>query len=77
VPTTRNLAILIFEDVEVLDFCGPFEVFSVANRFTELPSFNVFTVAEKPGPVLTRGGLSVNPHHRLANCPRPDLLLIG
>jgi len=29
-PTTRNLAILIFEDVEVLDFCGPFEVFSVA-----------------------------------------------
>jgi len=27
-PTTRNLAILIFEDVEVLDFCGPFEVFA-------------------------------------------------
>ena len=25
-PTTRNLTILIFEDVEVLDFCGPFEV---------------------------------------------------
>jgi hypothetical protein len=37
VPTTRNLAILIFEDVEVLDFCGPFEVFSVANRFTDPP----------------------------------------
>jgi hypothetical protein len=30
---TRTLAILIFDDVEVLDFCGPFEVFSVANRF--------------------------------------------
>ena len=75
-PTTRNLAILIFEDVEVLDFCGPFEVFSVANRFTDPPAFHVFTVAEKPGPVLTRGGLSVNPHHRLADCPRPDLLLV-
>jgi putative intracellular protease/amidase len=75
-PTTRNLAILIFEDVEVLDFCGPFEVFTVANRFTEPPAFHVFTVAEKPGPVLTRGGLSVNPHHRLADCPRPDLLLV-
>jgi putative intracellular protease/amidase/catechol 2,3-dioxygenase-like lactoylglutathione lyase family enzyme len=75
-PTTRNLAILIFEDVEVLDLCGPFEVFSVANRFTDPPAFNVFTVAEKPGPVLTRGGLSVNPHHRLADCPRPDLLLV-
>jgi transcriptional regulator GlxA family with amidase domain len=76
VPATRNLAILIFEDVEVLDFCGPFEVFSVANRFTDPPAFHVFTVAEKPGPVLTRGGLSVNPHHRLPDCPRPDLLLV-
>jgi transcriptional regulator GlxA family with amidase domain len=75
-PTARNLAILIFEDVEVLDFCGPFEVFSVASRFTDPPAFNVLTVAEKPGPVVTRGGLSVNPHHRLADCPRPDLLLV-
>src|SRR5690242_16146884 len=75
-PTTRNLAILIFEDVEVLDFCGPFEVFSVANRFTDPPAFSVFTVAEKAGPVLTRGGLSVNPHHRLPDCPRHDLLLV-
>jgi transcriptional regulator GlxA family with amidase domain len=75
-PTTRNLAILIFEDVEVLDFCGPFEVFSVANRFTSPPAFNVVTVAEKAGPVLTRGGLSVNPHHRLLDCPRPNVLLV-
>ena len=37
---TRTLAILIFDDVEVLDFCGPFEVFSVANRFTDPPAFN-------------------------------------
>jgi putative intracellular protease/amidase len=75
-PTTRNLAILIFEDVEVLDFCAPFEVFSVANHFTEPPAFHVFIVAEKPGAILTRGGLSVNLHHRLADCPRPDLLLV-
>ena len=75
-PTTRNLAILIFEDVEVLDFCGPFEVFTVANRFTDPSAFSVFTVAEKPGPVLTRGCLSVNPHHRLADCPRPNLFLV-
>jgi transcriptional regulator GlxA family with amidase domain len=75
-PATRNLAILLFEDVEVLDFCGPFEVFAVANRFTDPPAFNVFIVAETPGPVLTRGGLSVNPHYRLVDCPRPDLLLV-
>ena len=75
-PTTRNLAILIFEDVEVLDFCGPFEVFSVANRFTEPPAFNVLTVAENAAPVVTRGGLSVNQHRRLGDCPQPDVLLV-
>jgi hypothetical protein len=53
-PTTRNLALLTFGDVEVLDFCGPFEVFTAANRFTDPPAFHVFTLAEKPGPVVTR-----------------------
>ena len=49
---TRTLAILIFDDVEVLDFCGPFEVFSVANRYTDPAAFNVLTVAEKSDPVF-------------------------
>ena len=73
---TRVVAIPIFDDVEVLDFCGPFEVFSVASRFTDPPAFSVLLVAEKDGPVLTRGGMSVNAHHRLADCPRPDILLV-
>jgi transcriptional regulator GlxA family with amidase domain len=72
---TRTLAILIFEDVEVLDFCGP-EVFSVANCFTDPPAINVLTVAEKFGPVVTRGGLSVNPHRRFGDCPQSDVLLV-
>jgi transcriptional regulator GlxA family with amidase domain len=74
--TTRNLAILIFDDVEVLDFCGPFEVFSVAKHFTDPPAFNVLTVAAKEGPILARNGLSVNPHHRLDDCPPGDILLV-
>ncbi len=73
---TRTLAILVFEDVEVLDFCGPFEVFSVASRFTDPPAFNVLTVAERVGPVVTCGGLSINLHHRLLDCPQPDVLLV-
>ena len=74
--STRTLTILLFDDVEVLDFCGPFEVYSVANRFTDPPAFKVLTVAEKAGPVVSSGGLSVNPHHRLLDCPQPDLLLV-
>jgi transcriptional regulator GlxA family with amidase domain len=42
---TRTLGILIFEDMEVLEFCGPFEVLPVANRFSDdRPAFNVLTV---------------------------------
>jgi transcriptional regulator GlxA family with amidase domain len=73
---TRILAILLFDDVEVLDFWGPFEVFSVANHFRDPPAFNVLTVAEKAKPILTRGGLSVNPHHLLFDGPQPDILLV-
>lgn len=60
----------------VLDFCGPLEVFSVASRQTDPAAFDVFTVAEKPGPVVARNGLSVNPHCLLTDCPTPDLLLV-
>lgn len=73
---TRKLAILLFNDVEVLDFCGPLEVFSVASRLSDPPAFNVFTVAEKTGPVVARNELSVNPHHVLTGCPTPDVLLV-
>lgn len=74
---TRNVAILIFDEVEVLDFCGPFEVFGVTGRRNAGDSpFHVYTVAEKAAPVLARNGLSVNPSYSIENCPRPDILLI-
>ncbi|HVX60194.1 MAG TPA: DJ-1/PfpI family protein [Pirellulales bacterium] len=72
----KNLAILIFPEVEVLDFCGPFEVFSVASRLTDPAAFQVFTVAERAGPVIARNGLSVNPHFQLDDCPAPDIVLV-
>jgi transcriptional regulator GlxA family with amidase domain len=77
-----NLAILLFDDVEILDFCGPYEVFSVASRQTDTPAFNafnafnVFTVAEEIKPVTTSNGLSVNPDSSLDDCPKVDILLI-
>src|SRR5262245_11274843 len=74
--TDRNLGILIFPDVELLDFCGPYEVVSVANRFITAGAFRVFTIAENAGPVVSHNGLGVHPHHLLSNCPRPDILLV-
>lgn len=71
----RRLAILLFDDAEVLDFCGPFEVFSVASNQSDSPSFDVSTVAGKT-PITARNGLSVNPDHSLDSCPKPDILLV-
>lgn len=72
----KNVAILLFDKIEVLDFAGPFEVFSVCGAQGESPGhFNVYTVAEK-SPVMARNGLSVNPQYLFHNCPPPDILVI-
>lgn len=71
----RNVAILIFDQVEVLDFAGPFEVFAVTGQRDGSNPFNVYLVAEHT-PVIARNHFSVNPHYTLENCPPPDLLLV-
>jgi transcriptional regulator GlxA family with amidase domain len=69
-------AILIFDEVEVLDFAGPFEVFSVTGRRRKLEPFDVYTVAERSSPVQARNGLSINPRYSFADAPAPDILVI-
>ena len=72
----RNTAILIFDDVEVLDFAGPFEVFSVTNELSNYCLLNVYTVARERTPVTARNGLSINPDYSLDKAPPPDILVI-
>lgn len=74
--TNRNVAILIFDDVEILDFCGPYEVFGVTGRHNNSQPFNVYTVAEQLKPVIARNQLSVNPKYTIQECPPPDILLV-
>ena len=71
-----RVGIFLFDEVEVLDFAGPFEVFSIAGRRDNLEPFEVFTVAERPEPVLARNGLSINPRYTFADCPPPDILVV-
>lgn len=70
----RLVAILLFPDVEVLDFAGPFEVFSLAALETEPAAFRVMTVAAAP--IVTVGGLRVTPEHDFESCPQADILLV-
>lgn len=71
----RNLAILVFDGVQIIDYTGPFETFGhVWND--EGPVFNIYTVAEKSGPITTAMGMSVNPKYTFENAPKPDVLLV-
>ena len=78
----RNVGILIFPDVEILDFCGPFEVFASAtlpahtDGGPETRLFEVFTIAERSEFVACRGGLLVQPNHTLDDHPPLDLMVI-
>ena len=78
----RTVGILIFHDVEILDFCGPFEVFASAalpaesGDGPETKLFEVFTIAERPEVVRCRGGLLVQPNHTLADHPPLDLVVV-
>jgi transcriptional regulator GlxA family with amidase domain len=72
----KNTAIFLFDDVEVLDFAGPFEVFSVTNELNSYSLLNVYTVAREKVPVKARNGLSVNPDFGMQQAPQPDFLII-
>jgi putative intracellular protease/amidase len=77
----KRVGILIFPDVEVLDFCGPYEVFSVTRldetRRREEPSpFEVSLIAEGVDPVVATGGLRVIPDCTIDDCPPLDILVV-
>lgn len=79
-----HVGILIFEDVEVLDFAGPYEVFSrtrlepgAASRRSEATApFRVFTVSDASGPVTATGGLKVTADFTLGTCPPIHILVV-
>ncbi len=79
-----NVGILIFDGVEVLDFAGPFEVFSrtrlvpgvESRRSDESALFNVFSVAKTDALVSTTGDLQVLPAYSFAVAPRIDILVV-
>jgi transcriptional regulator GlxA family with amidase domain len=72
----KNVAILLFDDVEVLDFAGPFEVFAVANELHGNSVFNVHTVAAARATIRAVNGLKILPEFTPEDCPAPDVLIL-
>ncbi len=80
--TQQTVGIFIFDDIELLDFCGPFEVFATTTLFGEevlneqTPQFHVITIAELRGMIKCRAGLLVQPHYTIDNHPPLDILVV-
>jgi len=72
----KNVAIFVFNNVEVLDFAGPYEVFAVADELHNHALFNVYTVAESKTAVQAKNRLSLNPSYGFSDCPKPDILVV-
>ena len=72
----KQLGILIFDDVEVLDFAGPFEVFSVANQLSGYKLLEVYTFSQTTLPIRARNGLQVVPDHSINSLPPLDYLVL-
>jgi transcriptional regulator GlxA family with amidase domain len=77
----KRVGIIIFDEIEVLDFCGPFEVFSVTRlneeRRREEPSpFEILLISQVDEAVATAGGMKVVPDFTFDNCPDLDILVV-
>ncbi len=71
-----NVGIYLYDNAEVLDFAGPFEVFSTANRLVAAPVFKVFLVGETGATIHARGGFQVNPAYGFNNHLPIDVLIV-
>lgn len=69
-----NVGILVFNDIELLDFAGPYEVFSVAADFCR--EISVFTITQDGQTVCSVNGLKVIPDYHFENHPPIDILVI-
>jgi transcriptional regulator GlxA family with amidase domain len=72
----KQLGIFIFDDVEVLDFAGPFEVFSVANQLSGYNLLEVHTFSYDTLAIHARNGLQVVPDHSISSLPTLDYLVL-
>ncbi|MEK4564954.1 DJ-1/PfpI family protein [Alkalihalobacillus sp. FSL R5-0424] len=72
----QTVLIFLFNEVEVLDFAGPFEVLSLAQKNNQ-PFFNVQTISETGETIRARNGLTVQPDYSFETWEGdPDLVII-
>jgi transcriptional regulator GlxA family with amidase domain len=71
----RNVAIVVFPGVELLDFAGPLQVFASAHA-DDMRAFHTYTVAESREPLKSMNVVAMTPEFTLDDCPPPDVILV-
>lgn len=71
-----NVGIFLFDNVELLDFAGPYEVFSVTAELNDFKLFKVFTLSRDGLVIKSVNGLKVVPDYSFDNHPPIDILII-
>ena len=79
-----NVGIFVFDEVEVLDFAGPFEVFSrtrllkgaESRRSNDSAPFKSLKVSIDTKPLTTTGGLKIIADYTFNNFPKIDILIV-
>ena len=80
----KNVGIFIFDEVDILDFSGPYEVFSrtrtkpgiESRKNNDSAPFNVFTISKLQQTIRVSGGLKVLAAYDFKDSPKVDILLI-
>lgn len=76
---TKNVAIVVYNGVEILDFAGPAEVFAAAagrGANGQERAFNVFLVSKTRTPIVSQGFIDVTPDYSIADSPKPDIIVL-
>ncbi len=76
-----KVGILIYDNVEVLDFTGPYEVFNATRtldqpNYSDPSAFEILLVSEQLRKVKTMGGMRVIPDYNFEDFPKVDILIV-
>jgi transcriptional regulator GlxA family with amidase domain len=74
--SSRTVAVVLFDEVELLDVAGPLQVLTMAGRAWNYRPFKVLTVATRTGAVETRNQVRIEALTALSDCPEPELVIV-
>ena len=74
--SSRSLAVVLFDEVALLDVSAPLEVLTTAGRNWNFRPFKIFTVATSAGKIKTPSQVELVAHGSLESCPAPEIVLV-